>query len=48
MRWSEIDKLFFNFYFFNQDVSLNIHSPTIKFHTLVANIHMQGTMSQIF
>ena len=39
---------FFDFYILNQDISLNINFPTMKFHTFIENIYTQGTMSQIF
>ena len=40
----ELKNTFFNFYFLIQDIFF----PTITFHTLIENICMEGTMSQIF
>ena len=39
---------FFDFYFFIQDFSLNIALILLRFYTHVHNIHMEGTVSQIF
>ena len=44
----EHENWFFNFYFLNWDISLNIHFPNIKFHIHIKNIYMEGTVSQIF
>ena len=41
-------KLFSHFYFLNKDISLNIQAKIMKFQTHVKNIHMEGTVSQIF
>ena len=38
----------FNFYFLIQDISLNIFFPNLKFHSLIENICMEATVSQIF
>ena len=40
--------LFFHFYFFNIDISLNIYTLVIKFYTGALNIPPEGTVSQIF
>ena len=40
--------LFFHFYFLNMDISLNIYTLVIKFHTYILNIPFKGTVSQIF
>ena len=40
--------LFFDFYFFNMDISLNIYTLVIKFYTGALNIPLEGTVSQIF
>ena len=42
----EMEYWFFNFYFLNQDISLNIYFPSIKIHILIENILMEGTVSQ--
>ena len=40
--------LFFDFYFLNMDISLNIYTLVIKFYTGALNIPLEGTVSQIF
>ena len=40
-------KLIFSLLFFEPICPLDIHFPTIKFHTLIENIYMEGTVSQI-
>ena len=35
-------------YFLIQDYSVTIGNPHVKFYTLVNNIYMEGTVSQIF
>ena len=40
-------KIFFDFYFFNMDISLNIYTLVIKFYTGALNIPLRGTVSQI-
>ena len=44
----KIKNNFFHFYFLIQDYSFTIRNPWVKFYTLVNNINMEGTMSQIF
>ena len=44
----KIKDLFFHFYFLNMDILLNNELPVMKFCTDVKNIHMEGTLSQIF
>ena len=44
----KIKDLFFHFYFLNMDILLNNELPVMKFCTDVKNIHMKGTLSQIF
>ena len=44
----KIKDLFVHFYFLNMDILLNNDLPEMKFCTDVENIHMEGTMSQIF
>ena len=39
---------FFHFYFLNIDISFNIQVTEMKFCTGVNNIHIEGTVSQIF
>ena len=39
---------FFHFYFLNMDISFNIQVTEMKLCTGVKNIHMEGTVSQIF
>ena len=34
----KLETWFFNFYFFNWDISLNMHFPNILFHILIENI----------
>ena len=41
----ELENSFFNFNFLNLDISLNIHFLDIKFHILIENNYMEGTMS---
>ena len=38
----------FHFYFLNSDILLIIKITIIKFYTDIKNIHMEGTVSQIF
>ena len=38
----------FHFYFFNKGISLNIKVKILKLSTDVMNIHMEGSVSQIF
>ena len=42
-----ISNLFFDFYFLNMDISLNIHTLVITFYTGVLNIPLEETVSQI-
>ena len=44
----KIKDLFFHFYFFNMDILLNDELLVMKFYIDVKNIHMEGTVSQIF
>ena len=44
----KIKDLFFHLYFLNMDILLNNKLPVMKFCTDVKNIHVEGTMSQIF
>ena len=39
---------FFHFYFFNMDILLNIHLRVLQFCIDNENIHLEGSMSQIF
>ena len=41
-------KHYFHFYFLNKDISLNIQVKILKFSPDVKNIHMEGSLSQIF
>ena len=43
-----IQNLFVHFYFLNSDISLNNKLPVIKVYTGIKNIHIEGTVSQIF
>ena len=43
----KLENWLFNFYFLNQNISLNINFPIIKFHIHIENIWMEGTVSQI-
>ena len=49
-KWEcqEMENWLFKFYFLIWDIFLNICFPIIKFHTLIENIQMEGTVSQIF
>ena len=40
--------LFFHFYFFIQDCSLNIALISFKLYKHIDNIHLEGTVSQNF
>ena len=40
--------LFFDFYFLNMDISLNIYTVVIQFYTDIPNIPLEGSVSQIF
>ena len=40
--------LFFHFYFFNMDISLNIYTLVIQIYTGALNIPPEGTVSHIF
>ena len=42
------EKLFFNFYFLNVHISLNMHLPNVKFCISIVNIAIEGTVSQKF
>ena len=44
----KIKDLFFHFYFLNMYILLNNELLVMKFCTDVKNIHMEGTVSQIF
>ena len=44
----KIKDLFVQFYFLNMDILLDNKLPVIQFCTDVKNIHMEGTVSQIF
>ena len=44
----KIKDLFVHFYFLNMDILLNNELPVMKFCTHVKNIHVKGTVSQIF
>ena len=49
LKWPESEKLLFNFYLLNQDISSNINKlRSTKSWISMDEIHMQGTMSQIF
>ena len=39
------EKYFFNFYFFNVDIS---HDPNLKLKMFIKSIVVEGTVSQIF
>ena len=43
-----IQNQFLHFYFLNIDISLIVEIAVIKSNTDVKNIHMEGTLSQIF
>ena len=43
-----IKNLFFHFYLLNKDFSLNTQVKLMKLSTYLKNIHMEGTVSQIF
>ena len=45
---TQIKDLFFHFYIFNKDISLNIYDTNMKCSTGVKRIRREGTMSQIF
>ena len=47
-RKIEIKILFFYFYFLKRDFSFTIMSSALRLIELVDNIHLEGTMSQIF
>ena len=47
-EYQAIKKLFYHFYFLNSHFSLNVQVKDMKLLTHVKNIHMEGTMSQIF
>ena len=40
--------LFFHFYFLNRDFPFTFISPPLQVGNLVDNIHLEGTVSQIF
>ena len=40
----KLKNTFFNFYFLNKDISLNIFFPGIKFHILIENICLEGVL----
>ena len=44
----KIKNYLFHFYFLIQDYSFTIRNTWVKFYTLVNNINMEGTVSQIF
>ena len=44
----EIKFLFFHFYFFNPDLKLTIVFTTLQLCSLIENVHLEGTVSQIF
>ena len=39
---------FFNFYFLNMDISLNIYTTVMKFEKGALNIALEGSVSQNF
>ena len=41
-------KMFFNFYFLNVDISFIIHDTHLKLYICIENIAVEGTVSQIF
>ena len=45
---TEIENCFFNFYFLIQDISFDNMFPSLHFLTHLENIHLEGTVSQIF
>ena len=44
----QIYKLFFHFNLLNKDISLISKIKSLRFSTCVKNIHLEGTVSQIF
>ena len=43
-----IKNLFFHFYFLNPDFKLTIISTTLQLCSLLDNVYLEGTVSQIF
>ena len=48
LKKQQIKYQFFHFYFLNCDISLILEITVITFYTDVKNIHMEGTVSQMF
>ena len=42
------EKMFFNFYFLNVDISFIMHDTHLKLYICIENIAVEGTVSQIF
>ena len=42
------ENYFLNFYFFNVDISLIMHDPSLNFFICIDYIDVEGTVSQIF